>query len=308
MSSHSSNFDQPMQDTVEHPEEYYRILNQFHARRDWSPIHEAQLEQNGSSTNSDDSDSMLENTMLEAETRRHFPDPQDLISPFRAPNIFDYQDTPSITTSARPDPNNYFIIGGYFNFDSSIGREDVERYLAFEPSIQNRDFEQELEDILIENHNIVARHQSLVGQFQLLTSFGHQNTSVIYRVCLIQVLAEIREAVTTASEVHERFMKIRGIQLCRQVLRGEISRVEAHRQYDLHSAYSQTLHGYWVEVDLTHRSAERLDYFSPLSRSQEHELLTALPDTDAHMADRTVIMPIGYTLTREDFLEEVVER
>lgn len=297
-----------MQDTLEPPEEYYRILNQFHAWRDWSPIHEPQLEQNGPSTNSHDSDSMPENAMLEAETRRHSPDPQDLISPFRAPNIFDYQDTTSITTSARPDPNDYFIISGYLNFDSSIGREDVERYLAFEPSIQNRDFEQELEDILIENHTIVARHQGLAGQLQLLTSFGHQNTSVVYRVCLIQVLAEMREAVMTASEVHERFMKIRGIQLCRQVLRGEISRVEAHRQYDLHSAYSQTLHDYWVEVDLTHRSAERLDYFSPLSGSQEHEVLTALPDTDAHMADRTVIMPIGYTLTREDFLEEVVER
>lgn len=118
----------------------------------------------------------------------------------------------------------------------------------------------------------------------------------------------MREAVTTASDVHERFMKIRGIQLCRQVLRGEISRVEANRQYNLNSAYSRTLHDYWVEVDRFHRSAERLDYFSPSLGYKNMEILTALPAADAHMADQTVIMPIGYKLTREDFLEEAVER
>lgn len=125
MSSRSSSSDQPMQDSPEPPEEYYRILNQFRAWRDWPPLHEPQPEQSGPSTNSDDSNSMLENTMLGAESRRHFPDPLDLASPFRAPNIFDYQDAPSITASARPDPNNYFIISGYLNFDSSIGRGDV---------------------------------------------------------------------------------------------------------------------------------------------------------------------------------------
>lgn len=297
-----------MQDPHEPPEEYHRILNQFRAWRDWSSNHQPEPEQNNGSTNSGDSDSMLDNVMLEAESRRHFPDPLDLVSPFRAPNIFDYQDDPSEVTSARPDPNNYFIISGYLNFDASIGREDVQRYLAFESSIQNRDFEQELEDILIENHTVVARHDSLVQEHQSLTSHGYQNTSVVYRFCLIQVLAQMREAVATASEVHERFMKIRGIQLCRQVLRGEISRVEANQRYDLHSAYSRTLHNFWVEVDGYHRGAERLDYFWPLSGHQQYELLTTLPNTFTHMADQTVIMPIGYILTRQDFLEEVRER
>ncbi|KAG9586759.1 hypothetical protein KCU77_g9373, partial [Aureobasidium melanogenum] len=265
-----------MQNVHEPPEEYRRILNQFRAWRNWSPIYEPQPEQNDPSIDPSGSD-MLENAMLETESRRHFPGTIDLVSPFREPNIFDYLDFPSRTTSPTPHMNNYHIISGYLSFDPTIGREEIERYLACEPTIQNRDFERETQDIHNEIQEIVARHQILVEEHQSLINLGHQDTNVGYRYQLIQVLAQVKEAVTDVSEVFERYMKIGGIQLCRQVLVGDISRLEANQQYGLYSAYS------------------------------EHERLTTLRTINTHLADQTVFTPMGYTLTEEDFLEDVEE-
>ncbi|KAG9651697.1 hypothetical protein KCU95_g3372, partial [Aureobasidium melanogenum] len=295
-----------MQNVHGPPEEYHRILNQFRAWRNWSPIHEPQPEQNDPSINSSDSD-MVDNAMLEAESRAHFPGTLDLVSPFREPNIFDYLDVPSRTTSPTPHMNNYHIISGYLSLDPSIGREEIERYLASEPTVQSRDFERETHGILNEISHSAARHQSLVEAHQSLTDVGHQDTSVVYRYQLIQVLAQVKEAVTDISEVFERYMKIRGIQLCRQVLRGDISRVEANRQYDLYSAYSGALDEYWLHVHNYHRDAELLDYLFPRHGPEDPERLTTLLTISTHLADQTVVTPIGYTLTEEDFLEDVDE-
>lgn len=307
MSSQSSDSDQPMQNVHEPPEEYHRILNQFRAWSNWSPIRDPEPEQNDPDNSDSDSDSMLENTMLEAESRRHFPGTLDLVSPFREPNIFDYLDLPSRTTSPTPHMNNYHIISGFLSFDPSIGREEVERYLAFEPTIQNRDFERETQGIHNEIRDIVARHQILVAEHQSLINLVHQDTGGGYRYQLIQVLAQVKEAVTDVSEVFERYMKIRGIQLCLQVLVGDISRLEANQQYDLYSAYSGALDECWMEVHNYHRDAEHLDYLFQRHGQEEHERLTTLPTINTHLADQTVVMPIGYTLTEEDFLEDVEE-
>ncbi|KAG9570108.1 hypothetical protein KCU71_g1543, partial [Aureobasidium melanogenum] len=295
-----------MQNVHEPPEEYRRILNQFRAWRNWSPIYEPQPEQNDPSIDPLGSD-MLENAMLETESRRHFPGTIDLVSPFREPNIFDYLDFPSRTTSPTPHMNNYHIISGYLSFDPTIGREEIERYLAFEPTIQNRDFERETQDIHNEIQEIVARHQILVEEHQSLINLGHQDTNVGYRYQLIQVLAQVKEAVTDVSEVFERYMKIGGIQLCRQVLVGDISRLEANQQYDLYSAYSGALDEYWMEIHNYHRDAERQDYLFPQHGHEEHERLTTLRTINTHLADQTVFTPMGYTLTEEDFLEDVEE-
>ncbi|KAH0165658.1 hypothetical protein KCU67_g4631, partial [Aureobasidium melanogenum] len=182
-----------------------------------------------------------------------------------------------------------------------------ERYLAFEPTIQNRDFERETQDIHNEIRDIVARHQILVVEHQSLINLVHQDTGGGYRYQLIQVLTQVKEAVTNVSEVFERYMKIRGIQLCLQVLVGDISRLEANQQYDLYSAYSGALDECWMEVHNYHRDAERLDYLFQRHGQEEHERLTTLPTINTHLADQTVVMPIGYTLTEEDFLEDVEE-
>ncbi|KAH0346909.1 hypothetical protein KCU83_g6967, partial [Aureobasidium melanogenum] len=295
-----------MQNVHEPPEEYHRILNQFRAWRNWSPIYEPQPEQNDPSIDPSGSD-MLENAMLETESRRHFPGTIDLVSPFREPNIFDYLDFPSRTTSPTPHMNNYHIISGYLSFDLTIGREEIECYLAFEPTIQNRDFERETQDIHNEIQEIVARHQILVKEHQSLIDLGHQDTNVGYRYQLIQVLAQVKEAVTDVSEVFERYMKIGGIQLCRQVLVGDISRLEANQQYDLYSAYSGALDEYWMEIHNYHRDAERQDYLFPQHGHEEHERLTTLRTINTHLADQTIFTPMGYTLTEEDFLEVVEE-
>ncbi|KAH0038767.1 hypothetical protein KCU78_g1430, partial [Aureobasidium melanogenum] len=280
--------DQLMQNVHEPPEEYHRILNQFRAWRNWSPIHEPQPEQIDPLTDSTGS------TL-------------DLVSPFREPNVFDYLDVPSTTTSPRPDLNNYFFISVFLGFDPTIGREDVERYLALEPTIQNRDFEQETQDIQNEIQDIVARHQILVEKNRSLIDLGDRDTSVGNRYQLIQVLAQVKEAVTDVLEVFESYKKIRGIQLCRQVLVGNISRLEANRQYELYSAYSGALDECWMEVHNYHRDAERLDYLFPRHGNEEHERLTTLPTINTHLAGETVITPMGYTLTEEDFLEDVEE-
>ncbi|KAG9522737.1 hypothetical protein KCU93_g7000, partial [Aureobasidium melanogenum] len=254
-----------MQNVHEPPEEYHRILNQFRAWSNWSPIHDPEPEQNDPDNSSSESDSMLENAMLGAEFRRNFPGTLDLVSPFREPNIFDYLDSPSRTTSPTPHMNDYHIISGFLSFDPSIGREEIERYLAFEPTIQNRDFERETQEILNEISHSTARHQSLVEAHQSLINLGHRDNSVVY------------------------------------------SRVEAIRQYDVYSAYSGALDEYWLQVHDYHRDAERLNYLTPRHGQEEHERLTTLPTINTHLADQTVVMPIGYTLTEEDFLEDVEE-
>lgn len=294
-----------MQDDHEPPGEYHRILEQFRTQRNWSSIHEPEPEQNVPSINLDVDDYMLENAMLEAASRRQFPGALDLVSPFRIPNIFDYQDPPTETRPARSDPNISDVISEFLSFHPLTDREDVERYFATEPTVQNRYFEQELRDICNENHDIVVRHDRLVQEYQLLTSHGYQNSSIVYRYCMIQVLAELREAATSQSEVFERCVKIRGILLCIQVLRGETNRVEANRQWNLCWDYHRTLHHYLAQVNHLHQGAERLDYFNPPG---ERELLTTLADVDTHMADHTFADPIAYVLTRQDFLEEVEER
>lgn len=69
MSILSSDSEQSMQDTHQPPEEYHHILNQFRTRN-WSSIHKPQPEQNGPLIDSSERD-MLEDAMLDAESRRH---------------------------------------------------------------------------------------------------------------------------------------------------------------------------------------------------------------------------------------------
>lgn len=175
--------------------------------------------------------------MLGAESRRHFPDDLDLVSLFRKPNIFDYLDSPPGTSPSTPHISNYHIIRGYLNFNANIGLGAVASYLAFEPSIQDRDFEREIHNIHDEIQDPVARHQVLVEEHQSITSQGDQNNRVIQRHRLIQVLEQLYEVVMDVSDAFEKYMRIRGIQLCKQMLRNEISRIEAYRQYSLYSAY-----------------------------------------------------------------------
>ncbi|KAH0365261.1 hypothetical protein KCU65_g6240, partial [Aureobasidium melanogenum] len=299
MSSQSSNPDQP-----EPPEEYHHILNQFRARN-WSPIHEPQPEPNDPVIDSSNSD-LLENAMLEAESRRKFPGTLDLVSPFREPNIFDYLDLPPEIGPPTPHIRNYHIVRGYLNFDSRVGIGNVARYLAFEPTIQNRDFELETQDINNEIQELVARHQVLVEGHQSITSREHQHTGVIQRHRLIQVLEQLHEVVMDVSDAFEIYMRKHGIQLCKQLLRYEISRVEAYRQYNLYSAYSSALDEYEMRLYGYQQDVERLDLFTQ-QEPEAHERLTTLYNIDTHMADQTVVTPIAYILTEEDFLEEVEE-